>query len=108
MYLQFDPYILDWLASWNGEFEWDDGNLRKNEKHGVTTQAIERIFDLPVYAAGKIAESGEEDRWLLLGEADAKGWALIVTVRGKKLRVISCRRQRKMEGQFYEKIKKEN
>lgn len=108
MKLDFDSGIFEWLADWNREFEWDAGNRNKNEKHGVTAQDIENIFSLPVYVAGKIAESEKEDRWLLLGETNAKGWAVIVTIRGKKLRVISCRRQRKMEGQFYEKIKKEN
>lgn len=106
MELQFDPEILTWLSKWTGQFQWDEGNEQKNEKHGITSSQIESIFNAPIYVAGKIT-SIEESRWLLLGETNDKGWALIVTVRGQKLRIISCRRQRKEEIKFYEKSKKE-
>lgn len=107
MKLLFDPWILKWFSTWSGEFEWDQGNLHKNKKHGITSSQIEKIFDLPIYVAGKILEREEKPRWLLLGETSGKGWALIVTVRGVKLRVISCRRQRRKEARFYESFKKE-
>lgn len=107
MQLQFDPEILKWFSSWAGEFDWDEGNTGKNEKHGITRLQIESVFGSPIYVAGKITESLEEPRWLVLGESENKGWALIVTTRDRQLRVISCRRQRKKEAQFYESFKKE-
>lgn len=74
MRLQFDPEIVGWFETWLGEFEWDQGNIDKNEKHGVTSSQIEEIFQFPVYVAGKIMESEEEPRWLLLSERISKGW----------------------------------
>lgn len=107
MELQFDAGIIEWLSTWPGDFEWDEGNRDKNEKHGIAYLEIEQIFEFPVYVAGRIVETGDEARWLLLGEVNVKRWALIVTLRGHKLRVISCRRQRKKEVEFYETFKKE-
>lgn len=106
MKLQFDPNFIYWLSNWEHVFEWDNGNTYKNEKHGVTHSQIEKIFDSPIYVAGRILEKVTEPRWLLLGEINKKGWALIVTLRGRKIRVISCRRQRKGEAKFYEDFKK--
>src|SRR3989338_1200457 len=107
MKLRFDPVFFEWFSCWPGEFEWDGGNLHKNEKHGILASEIEMIFDSPVYVAGRIAEADDEGRWLLLGETGAKGWALVVTTRGERLRVISCRRQREKEAESYEEFKKE-
>ena len=107
MELQFDLEMLEWLSNWSGKFDWDEGNEQKNEKHGISSSQIETIFDSPVYLAGKIMQGREEPRWLLLGETIFKNWTLIITTRGQKLRVVSCRRQRKKEAAFYEKIKKE-
>ncbi|MBI3541602.1 MAG: BrnT family toxin [Deltaproteobacteria bacterium] len=106
MKLELDAEFLRWLSEWDGEFEWDKGNCDKNEKHGLNRVEIESIFESSVYVAGKIMDI-EESRWLLLGETGSKGWALIVTSRDEKLRVISCRRQRKKEAIFYEGFKKE-
>ena len=108
MKLQFDSEMLEWLSEWSGEFDWDEGNEWKNQKHGISSSQIETIFDVPVYLAGRIVENREEPRWLLLGEAESKGWSIVITTRGEKLRVVSCRRQRKKEAQFYESFKKEN
>lgn len=107
MQLKLDSPFLEWFTSWEGEFEWDEGNRDKNKKHGISWHQIETIFDSPVYIAGRILGS-EEARWLILGEEQKRGWSLIVTKRGKSLRVISCRRQRKKEVKFYESRKKEN
>lgn len=107
MKLLFDPEIITWFENWNKKFDWNKGNTSKNEKHGIKAEEIEKIFETPVYIAGKILESETEDRWLLLGEFKNKGWSLVFTTRGKKLRVISCRRQREKESQFYEEFKKE-
>lgn len=105
MVLEQDEHFVRWLERWNGHFDWDRGNYRKNEKHGVTAAEIQGIFEAPVYVAGRIKDPTDEKRYLLLGEGAGKGWALVVTTRGEKLRVISCRRQRKKEGIFYENIK---
>lgn len=32
MNLVQDSEFVDWLESWSGEFDWNKGNLRKNEK----------------------------------------------------------------------------
>lgn len=97
---------MEWYSRWTREFDWDDGNVHKNEKHRIDVFEIEEIFETSVYIAGRILEGETEPRWLLLGETGSKGWSLIVTTRGQKLRVISCRRQRKEEAKFYESLKK--
>jgi uncharacterized DUF497 family protein len=108
MQLQFDSDIVNWFSRWPEEFDWDEGNIEKNKKHGIEYFEIEKIFKSPFYIAGRIVQTEEEPRWLVLGEVKSKGWALIITTRDQKLRVISCRRQREKEAKFYESIKKEN
>lgn len=36
MKLALDPEFLKWFSAWSGKFEWDEGNLCKNEKRGAT------------------------------------------------------------------------
>ncbi len=106
MKLASDLGFIRWLDNWGGRFDWDEGNWRKNEKHGITAAEIEGIFQCPVYVAGRIEQPGPEPRWLLLGEVGGKGWTLVVTRRAHLVRVISCRRQRTREAKFYENLKK--
>ena len=106
MNLEYDPSIIEWFSNWSGTFNWDAGNQDKNVKHGINHLEIEQIFDAPIYIAGKIIQTLQESRWLILGEWAEKGWSLIITTRGTQLRIISCRRQRKQEAIFYEESKK--
>jgi uncharacterized DUF497 family protein len=86
-------------------FDWDEGNKSKNQKHRVSVFEVESIFRQERFIfAGRIAEP-EHDEWrgLVLGQSEAgRRLALIFTRRGDRLRPISCRPMRKAERSFYE------
>jgi uncharacterized DUF497 family protein len=48
------------------------------------------------------ARTVDEPRWLVIGEIEGKHWSAVVTYRGRRVRIISARRSRKEETEFYE------
>jgi uncharacterized DUF497 family protein len=87
-------------------FDWDDGNLYKNEnKHGVTWQEIEEVFfNKPLLLLGDEKHSTYEMRCVVYGKCDSgKRLTLIFTKRENKIRVISARVMNKKERAYYEK-----
>jgi uncharacterized protein len=84
------------------EFEWDAGKSRSNqEKHGIDFerarelwQDIDRI-EIP-------ARDQDEPRLLVIGKIDEKHWSAVITYRGENIRIISVRRSRTEEIQYYE------
>jgi len=89
-------------------FDWDEGNLAKCAKHGVTVEEIEAFFLAEPAAAPDPAHSAVEDRMIAVGRT-AQGRALFVafTLReklGHKLiRPVSARYMHKKEIEAYEK-----
>lgn len=86
-------------------FDWDEGNRRKNLKHKVHSEEVESIFRQERYIfAGRIVEpESNEWRGLLLSQTEGgRRLALIFTRRGEKLRPISCRPMRVGERRVYE------
>jgi uncharacterized DUF497 family protein len=87
------------------EFEWDEGNARKNEKHGVSQQeAEEMFFNEPLLVAPDPAHSEAEPRFHALGRtSDGRLLHATFTVRGdgKKIRVISARPMHRKERAIY-------
>ena len=82
-------------------FDWDDGNARKNEKHGVSASEAEQIFfnqPLLLLADGRHSES--ESRFHALGKT-SEGRELHVTftlrAKGTRIRVISARDMHRKE-----------
>ena len=52
-------------------FDWDAGNARKNEKHGVTQAEIEQIFfRQPLIIGPDPGHSATESRYHALGRTD--------------------------------------
>jgi uncharacterized DUF497 family protein len=52
-------------------FDWDAGNQRKNEKHGVSQSEIEQVFlNAPLIVAPDPKHSQKEARWHALGRTD--------------------------------------
>ncbi|MGF6528743.1 BrnT family toxin [Variovorax sp. PvP013] len=87
-------------------FDWDDGNARKNEKHGVTTAEAEQVFfNAPLLLLEDAAHSLQEVRFHALGKTDA-GRVLHVTFTlrrsGLSIRVISARDMHRKERAIYE------
>lgn len=89
------------------EFEWDSGNERKNEKHGVTQQEAEQVFlHQPLLLLEDSRHSGAEPRFHALGRSgDGRLLHVSFTVRGAgtKIRVISARPMHRKERVVYEK-----
>lgn len=88
-------------------FDWDSGNARKNERHGVTQAEAEQVFFdrrrlLVVPDAG---HSREEPRFHALGNT-VVGRMLHVTftlrLDGARIRVISARDASRKERAIYE------
>ncbi len=109
--MKFEPDkpVADWLQDFipdSDNFDWDEGNIRKNLKHGYSFEQIESIlWQTQFVFAGKIVEpTHDEWRGLILGLTETgKPTALIFTRRGEKFRPISCRPMRNNEWRFYEK-----
>ena len=88
-------------------FEWDEGNARKNEKHGVSMAEAEQVFfNTPLLALEDIKHSRLELRFHALGKTDTVRLLHITfTLRHaeEKIRVISARDVHRKERAIYEK-----
>ncbi|MDO8772160.1 MAG: BrnT family toxin, partial [Burkholderiaceae bacterium] len=76
-------------------FNWDDGNARKNDKHGVSMAEAEQVFfNAPLLLLEDGAHSQQEARLHALGKTDdARALHITFTLRqlGALIRVISAR-----------------
>lgn len=92
------------------EFDWDDGNILKNEiKHALKWQIIEEIFfnEPLVLLEDKTHSSDDECRCAALGFTNEKQLVTVIfTKRKNKIRVISARPMSKKERIFYENFTK--
>lgn len=76
-------------------FDWNKGNARKNEKHGVSMAEAEQVFfNQPLQLLEDGAHSRSETRFPTLGKTDAgRSLRITFTLRqaGALIRVISAR-----------------
>ena len=91
-------------------FNWDEGNARKNEKHGVSMAEAEQVFfNAPLLLLEDSAHSQLEPRLHALGKTD-DGRALHIsftlrqagTQSSNLIRVISARDMHRKERVIYE------
>ena len=85
-------------------FEWDAGNSDKNwKRHQVTQAECEQVFaNLPLLLSIAAKAGGAESRYFALGRTDTvRELALVFTVRGQKVRVISARPMSRRERREY-------
>ncbi len=87
-------------------FNWDDGNARKNEKHGVSTADAEQVFfNVPLLLLDDASHSQQEPRLHALGKTD-EGRTLHITFTLRQssqlIRVISARDMHRKERAIYE------
>ncbi|MFO1303706.1 MAG: BrnT family toxin [Burkholderiales bacterium] len=87
-------------------FEWDAGNARKNDKHGVSSSEAEQVFfDARLLVAPDSRHSQVEPRLHALGST-IEGRLLHVTftvrAEGTRIRVISARDAHRKERHGYE------
>ena len=87
-------------------FDWDAGNARKNEKHGVSSaEAEQTFFNAPLLMIEDTKHSAREPRFHALGKTD-EGRLLHVTFTlrsaGRMIRVNSARDMHRKELTIYE------
>ena len=94
---------LDHIVS----FDRDEGNARKNEKHGVSqSEAEQMFFDVKLLMVADANHSADEQRYHALGTTlDGRRLHATFTLRsnGTRIRVISARDMHRKERQIYER-----
>jgi uncharacterized DUF497 family protein len=87
-------------------FDWDGGNARKNDKHGVSMAEVEQVFfNVPLLLLVDEKHSQQEARHHALGRTDeGRLLHLTFTLRkaGSLIRVISARDMHRKERTIYE------
>ncbi|MEP7152685.1 MAG: BrnT family toxin [Nitrospira sp.] len=89
-------------------FDWDEGNLAKCQKHGVSVSEIEGLFKRGITIFPDAGHSHSEERMKGIGKTGHGRYIFLVfTVRGragkKYIRPISARYMHKKEIEGYEK-----
>lgn len=89
-------------------FDWDAGNARKNDKHGVSTAEAEQVFfNAPLLLLEDAGHSQQEARIHALGKTDSgRGLHITFTLRqsGALIRVISAKDLHRKERTIYEQV----
>ncbi len=89
-------------------FDWDEGNRSKCQKHGVSTAAVESLFQRPIAVLPDPLHSKSEERFKAIGKtAKGRGIFLVFTLRTRRgktlIRPISARYMHRKEMDHYEK-----
>ena len=88
------------------EFEFDKAKSKTNkEKHGISLEEAQAIWEEAYVQVP--ARSADEPRWMVVGNVGGRLYACVYTRRGEAVRLISCRRARDKEAQFYHGYLKE-
>lgn len=83
------------------EFEYDPNKSASNKsKHKIDFEEAQKLWDDPRLVRVP-AKSETEDRFLFIGRIGRKYWAAITTYRNEAIRIISVRRARDKEIEFY-------
>ena len=86
-------------------FEWDEGNARKNERHGVSMADAEQVFfNSPLLVLPDPKHSEMESRFHALGKTnEGRRLHISFTLRGggQFIRVISARDMHRKERVIY-------
>jgi len=83
-------------------FEYDPVKSRTNkDKHGIDFAEAQALWkdDMLLEAP---ARTEDEPRFLVIGRIDDRHWAAVCVRRGQRVRIISVRRARKREVEYYE------
>jgi uncharacterized DUF497 family protein len=88
-------------------FDWDDGNLEKCRKHGVSIAEIEAMFRRPVAIIPDPAHSRTEERFKVIGTSDGGRHIFVVIALRRRggmflIRPISARYMHGKEVRHYE------
>ena len=82
-------------------FEYDPEKSQSNQsKHGINFEHAQLLWDDPQRVEIQ-ANSTPESRFMVIGQIAGKYWSAIVTYRNENIRLISVRRSRDDEVEFY-------
>lgn len=85
------------------EFEFDEKkSVTNKEKHGVSFDEIQALWDDYDLLEIPAKTVQDESRCLVIGKIGTKHWSAVITYRGDSIRIISARRSRDKEIQYYE------
>jgi uncharacterized DUF497 family protein len=89
-------------------FDWEDGNLEKCQKHGVSVAEIEAFFLIGPRVAPDLRHSDYENRYVAIGrneEGRAMFVAYVVRMRDgvRLIRPVSARYMHRKEAERYAK-----
>ena len=83
-------------------FEYDEKKSKRNlAKHGIDFDAAQSLWNDPDLLEIP-AKTTDEARFLVIGAIKQKHWSAVITYRGINIRIISVRRSRIEEVNFYE------
>ena len=84
-------------------FEYDENKSKQNlAKHGIDFDVAQSLWDDPRVLELPSKKETAEIRFLVIGTTNNKYWSAIITYRGNNTRIISVRRSRIDEVNFYE------
>jgi uncharacterized protein len=86
------------------KFEFDPTKSATNkDKHGIDFVQAQMLWaDEGVEVVLSKSRVTDEKRFLAIGQINGKHWTAICTLRGEAVRIISVRRARKEEVDYYE------
>lgn len=101
--------VFDLLEDIEG-FEWDKGNIDKNWiKHNVSKSECEEAFANEPLLCERSKPDPAKERYAAFGKTNEdRLLAIIFTIRGNKIRVISARDMSRKERRDYEEKIKED
>ncbi len=83
-------------------FEFDpEKSVRNRLKHGIDFEEVQALWDDP-YVLEIPARRTEEPRYLVIGMLGNETWSTVIAYRGENIRIISARRARREELEWYE------
>ncbi len=84
-------------------FDYDENKSKQNlAKHGIDFYVAQSLCNDPGMLEMPSKKVTNETRFLVIGTVKKKYWSAVITYRGKNIRIISVRRSRIEEVNFYE------
>ncbi len=85
------------------KYEFDVTKSESNkEKHGIDFVEAQALWSDPDLLEIPAKNVEDENRYLLIGKIGQKHWSAVITYRNDSVRIISVRRSRGKEVNYYE------
>ena len=85
------------------KFEFDQNKSESNkEKYGINFVEAQSLWNDPDLLEIPAKNVEDENRYFLIGKIGKKHWSAVITYRNDSIRIISVRRSRSKEVNYYE------